>query len=203
MMTLQNIPDNIFYRLVGQAVDTKMVWGTSAQIDSYYIFVRDKRSFEIGRDVDIYKIVSYTQANVYKANKYNYQSVPASPSPERPSSQKNDSLYQSVTIDGQAISRIVCNNKVIWQKQAQSTNNNNGWVQLWQGTLSLDDVSLAAYKIYGFRSGSIDIIKRADELIGSYESINGNTLIARFDHSGNQLLVSGFGQNPVTIYGKN
>lgn len=202
-MTLQNIPDGFFYRLIEQTVDIILVWDKDTQIGSYYISIHDKYSFEYGRNVNIYKIVSSTQADVYKANKYNYKSVSnAAPSPERPSSQKNDSLYQSVTIDGQAISRIICNNKVVWQKQVQSTNN-NGWVQLWQGTLSLDDVSLAAYKIYGFRSGSIDIIKRADELIGSYESINGNTLIARFDHSGNQLLVSGFGQNPVTIYGKN
>ncbi|MGP6382775.1 hypothetical protein ACR9I2_05415 [Streptococcus dysgalactiae subsp. equisimilis] len=202
-MAVQEIPDGFFYRLIEQTVDIILVWDKDTQIGSYYISIHDKYSFEIGRDVDIYKIVSDTQADVYKANKYNYKSVSnAAPSPERPSSQKNDSLYQSVTIDGQAISRIICNNKVVWQKQVQSTNN-NGWVQLWQGTLSLDDVSLAAYKIYGFRSGSIDIIKRADELIGSYESINGNTLIARFDHSGNQLLVSGFGQNPVTIYGKN
>lgn len=202
-MAVQNIPQRVFKQIVDNELARSYSFFRDLQIGQFYIVMSDVRSFEIGRDVDIYKIVSYTQANVYKANKYNYQSVPASPSPERPSSQKNDSLYQSVTIDGQAISRIVCNNKVIWQKQAQSTNNNNGWVQLWQGTLSLDDVSLAAYKIYGFRSGSIDIIKRADELIGSYESINGNTLIARFDHSGNQLLVSGFGQNPVTIYGKN
>lgn len=202
-MAVQEIPDGFFYRLIEQTVDIILVWDKDTQIGSYYISIHDKYSFEYGRNVNIYKIVSDTQADVYKANKYNYQSVQnAAPPSERPSSQKNNSLYQSVTIDGQAISRIICNNKVVWQKQVQSTNN-NGWVQLWQGTLSLDDVSLAAYKIYGFRSGSIDIIKRADELIGSYESINGNTLIARFDHSGNQLLVSGFGQNPVTIYGKN
>ncbi|MFA1355350.1 hypothetical protein [Streptococcus dysgalactiae] len=203
-MAVQNIPQRVFKQIVDNELARSYSFFRDLQIGQFYIVMSDVRSFEAGIDVDIYKIVSDTQADVYKANKYNYQSVQnAAPPSERPSSQKNNSLYQSVTIDGQAISRIICNNKVIWQKQAQSTNNNNGWVQLWQGTLSLDDVSLAAYKIYGFRSGSIDIIKRADELIGSYESINGNTLIARFDHSGNQLLVSGFGQNPVTIYGKN
>lgn len=74
-MTLQNIPDGFFYRLIEQTVDTKMVWANEIQVGSYYITIYDKRSFEYGRNVNIYKIVSSTQADVYKANKYNYQSL--------------------------------------------------------------------------------------------------------------------------------
>lgn len=120
-MAVQEIPDGFFYRLIEQTVDIKLVWDKDTQIGSYYISIHDKYSFEYGGNVNIYKIVSSTQADVYKANKYNYQSVPASPSPKWPSPQKNDSLYQSIKIDGWAISRVICNNHVIWSQSVEQS----------------------------------------------------------------------------------
>ncbi|MFA1326998.1 hypothetical protein ACDK62_08005 [Streptococcus dysgalactiae] len=119
-MTLQNIPDGFFYRLIEQTVDTKLVWDKDTQIGSYYISIHDKYSFESGRNVNIYKIVSSTQADVYKANKYNYQSLskPDTSVPEQPPL-KNKSLYQSITIDGLPIARVICNNQVIWSQSAE------------------------------------------------------------------------------------
>ncbi|QBX24052.1 hypothetical protein Javan172_0049 [Streptococcus phage Javan172] len=119
-MTLQNIPDKIFYRLIEQIVDTELVWDKDTQIGSYYISIQDKYSFESGRDVSIYKIISSTQADVYKANKYNYQSLskPDTSVPEQPPL-KNKSLYQSITIDGLPIARVICNNQVIWSQSAE------------------------------------------------------------------------------------
>lgn len=197
-MSVQEIPKRVFKQIVGDKASAYHTFFRDLQISQFYILMTDSYSFDLGRDVDIYKIISSTQADVYKANKYNYQSV-ATSSPPAP---KNDSLYQSITIDGRSIGRVICNNKVIWQNQGRSTNANGGWQQLWQGTLSLDDVRLPAYRLYLFKSDYDSFIRSATDLIGSYESINGNTLIARYDHSNNQLLISGFGQNPITIYGK-
>ncbi|VTT16051.1 hypothetical protein [Streptococcus dysgalactiae] len=119
-MTLQNIPDGFFYRLIEQTVEAKLVWDKDTQIGSYYISIHDKYSFESGRDVNIYKILSSTQADVYKANKYNYQSLskPDTSVPEQPPL-KNKSLYQSITIDGLPIARVICNNHVIWSQSAE------------------------------------------------------------------------------------
>lgn len=225
-MSVQEIPRRVFKQIVGDKASAYHTFFRDLQISQFYILMTDSYSFDLGRDVDIYKIISSTQADVYKANKYNYQSLsetelsepqpPTSPPPTSPPptfppppplpptiAPKNDSLYQSITIDGRAIGRVVCNNQVVWQKQGRSTSASGGWQQLWQGTLSLDDVRLPAYRTYLFKSGYSTLTKSATDLIGSFESINGNTLIARYDHSNNQLLVSGFGQNPVTIYGKN
>lgn len=117
-MTLQNIPDGFFYRLIEQTVDTKMVWANEIQVGSYYITIYDKRSFEYGRNVNIYKIVSSTQADVYKANKYNYQSLSKpDTSPQKPPTAT--SLYQSITIDGLPIARVICNNQIIWSQSAE------------------------------------------------------------------------------------
>ncbi|QBX14553.1 hypothetical protein Javan141_0057 [Streptococcus phage Javan141] len=117
-MTLQNIPDKIFYRLIEQIVDTELVWDKDTQIGSYYISIQDKYSFESGRNVNIYKIVSSTQADVYKANKYNYQSLSKpDTSVQKPSAAMG--LYQSITIDGLPIARVICNNQVIWSQSAE------------------------------------------------------------------------------------
>lgn len=117
-MTLQNIPDGFFYRLIEQTVDTKMVWANEIQVGSYYITIYDKRSFEYGRNVNIYKIVSSTQTDVYKANKYNYQpSSKPDTSPQKPPTAM--SLYQSITIDGLPIARVICNNQIIWSQSAE------------------------------------------------------------------------------------
>lgn len=215
-MAVQEIKDTFFYKIDGQTVGYSLLPKSGLSLGQFYITISDRYNFNAGRDVDIYKVISSRQADVYKANKYNYQSLSETelsghqpptfpPPPPLPPTiaPKNDSLYQSITIDGRSIGRVICNNKVIWQNQGRSTNANGGWQQLWQGTLSLDDVRLPGYQIYFFKSDYDSFIRSATDLIGSYESINGNTLIARYDHSNNQLLVSGFGQNPVTIYGKN
>ncbi|SQF66359.1 hypothetical protein [Streptococcus dysgalactiae] len=198
-MAMQEIKDTFFYKIDGQTIGYSLLQKSGLSPGQFYIKISDRYNFNAGRDVDIYKIISSTQADVYKANKYNYQSV-ATSSPPAP---KNDSLYQSITIDGRSIGRVICNNQVVWQNQGRSTSASGGWQQLWQGTLSLDDVRLPAYRLYLFKSDYDSFIRSATDLIGSYESINGNTLIARYDHSNNQLLISGFGQNPVTIYGRN
>ncbi|SQB83330.1 phage protein [Streptococcus dysgalactiae] len=117
-MTLQNIPDGFFYRLIEQTVDIILVWDKDTQIGSYYISIHDKYSFEYGRNVNIYKIVSSTQADVYKANKYNYQSLSKpDTSVQKPSAAMG--LYQSITIDGLPIARVICNNQVIWSQSAE------------------------------------------------------------------------------------
>lgn len=117
-MTLQNIPDGFFYRLIEQTVDIILVWDKDTQIGSYYISIHDKYSFEYGRNVNIYKIVSSTQADVYKANKYNYQSLSKpDTSPQKPPTAT--SLYQSITIDGLPIARVICNNQVIWSQSVE------------------------------------------------------------------------------------
>lgn len=88
-MAVQNIPQRVFKQIVDNELARSYSFFRDLQIGQFYIVMSDVRSFEIGRDVDIYKIVSDTQADVYKANKYNYKSVSnAAPSPERPSSQK-------------------------------------------------------------------------------------------------------------------
>ncbi|HEL0682034.1 TPA: hypothetical protein TUW62_000821 [Streptococcus equi subsp. zooepidemicus] len=202
-MSVQEIPKRVFKQIVGDKASAYHTFFRDLQISQFYILMTDSYSFDLGRDVDIYKIISSTQADVYKANKYNYQSLSETElSAPQPPAPKNDSLYQSITIDGRSIGRVICDNQVIWQNQGRSTNANGGWQQLWQGTLSLDDVRLPAYRLYLFKSDYDSFIRSANDLIGSYESINGNTLIARYDHSNNQLLISGFGQNPITIYGK-
>ncbi|WP_338433712.1 hypothetical protein QWH96_03770 [Streptococcus dysgalactiae subsp. equisimilis] len=118
-MSVQEIPDTYFYRLDNQSVDSTLLQKASLIVDQFYIKIGDYYDFYIDKDVDVYKIISSTQANVYKANKYNYQSVPASPSPKWPSPQKNDSLYQSITIDGLPIARVICNNQVIWSQSVE------------------------------------------------------------------------------------
>lgn len=120
-MSVQEIPDTYFYRLDNQSVDSTLLQKASLIVDQFYIKIGDYYDFYIDKDVDVYKIISSTQANVYKANKYNYQSVPASPSPKWPSPQKNDSLYQSIKIDGWAISRVICNNHVIWSQSVEQS----------------------------------------------------------------------------------
>ncbi|HEP1637372.1 TPA: hypothetical protein ACF32X_001169 [Streptococcus pyogenes] len=117
-MTLQNIPDKIFYRLIEQIVDTELVWDKDTQIGSYYISIQDKYSFESGRDVSIYKILSSTQADVYKANKYNYQSL-SKPDTGVTKPPTAIGLYQSITIDGLPIARVICNNQIIWSQSAE------------------------------------------------------------------------------------
>lgn len=118
-MSVQEIPDTYFYRLDGQSINGTLLQKASLVVDQFYIKIDDYYDFYIDKDVDVYKIISSTQANVYKANKYNYQSVPASPSPKWPSPQKNDSLYQSITIDGLPIARVICNNQIIWSQSAE------------------------------------------------------------------------------------
>ncbi|VTT01734.1 hypothetical protein [Streptococcus dysgalactiae] len=117
-MAVQEIPDGFFYRLIEQTVDIKLVWDKDTQIGSYYISIHDKYSFEYGKNVNIYKIVSSTQADVYKANKYNYQSLSKpDTSVQKPSAAMG--LYQSITIDGLPIARVICNNQVIWSQSAE------------------------------------------------------------------------------------
>ncbi|KKC20716.1 phage protein [Streptococcus sp. NCTC 11567] len=117
-MAVQEIPDGFFYRLIEQTVDIKLVWDKDTQIGSYYISIHDKYSFEYGGNVNIYKIVSSTQADVYKANKYNYQSS-SKPDTSVTKPPTAMGLYQSITIDGRAIGRVICNNQIIWSQSAE------------------------------------------------------------------------------------
>lgn len=172
--------------------------GNNLSAGSYYIDYNDTSKFRLNMDLTFYYATSNSDGIAYTANRNNYKDL-------NPNN-KSQNGYQSfgrVIVDGFEIGRIVCNNKLIWQKQGRSTSVSGDWNQLWKGNLSLDDVRLPAYRTYLFKSGNDSFTKPANDLIGSYESINGNTLIARYDNSNNQLLISGLGQNPVTIYGQN
>ncbi|MBM6513440.1 hypothetical protein H7672_02100 [Streptococcus dysgalactiae subsp. equisimilis] len=210
-MSLQEIPRRIFYRITSNGVFATVVSSRDLIVGQCYILVVDKYNFDKGKDVEIYKIISNTKADVYKANKYNYHSVitterePSVPQsrPPEPPPLKNKSLYQSITIDGKQIRRVICDNQTIWQNTNATPKKTNEWQSLWSGILSINEVRLPAYKTYGFRSGPHQIFKRAEDLIGLYDSLNGNTLVARFDSIANELIVSGFGQSTVEIFGKN
>ncbi|EHI70028.1 hypothetical protein ACVRY7_10850 [Streptococcus ictaluri] len=158
-MTLQDIPDNIFYQLVEQAVDTKLVWGKSVQIDSYYISNRDKYRFRAGRDVNIYHIVSSTQADVYAANKYNYQSS-SKPDTSVPKPPTAMGLYQSITIDGRAIARVICNNQVIWSQSVEPQEVYNITAYVDANVSKLNDYAVIDYNqdfaIYGVNWYRVD-----------------------------------------------
>lgn len=201
-MAVQEIPDTYFYRLDSQSIDGTLLQKASLVVDQFYIKIDDYYSFYTDQDVDVYKIISSTQADVYKANKYNYQSS-SKPDTSVTKPPTAIGLYQSITIDGRAIGRVICNNKVIWQNTNAPPKKTNEWQSLWSGILSINEVRLPAYKTYGFRSGPHQIFKRAEDLIGLYDSLNGNTLVARFDSIANELIVSGFGQSTVEIFGKN
>ncbi|OCW99258.1 hypothetical protein Javan117_0009 [Streptococcus phage Javan117] len=114
-MTLQNIPDTDFCRLDNQNVGNPLYKKDSLVVGQFYVKENDFYSFITNKDVNIYKIISSTQANVYKANKSNYQFL----EPPLPSAPKNVSLYQSITIDGRAIARVICNNQVIWSQSVE------------------------------------------------------------------------------------
>ena len=127
-MAIQEIKDTAFYKLDGRTIGYSLLQKSGLSLGQFYITISDQYNFDAGRDVDIYKIISSTQADVYKANKYNYQSLSETelsapqpltfpPPPPLPPTiaPKNDSLYQSITIDGRSIGRVICNNKVIWR----------------------------------------------------------------------------------------
>lgn len=201
-MAVQEIPDTYFYRLDGQSINGTLLQKGSLVVDQFYIKIDDYYSFYTDQDVDVYKIISSTQADVYKANKYNYQSLSKpDTSVQKPPTAMG--LYQSITIDGKQIRRVICDNQTIWQNTNATPKKTNEWQSLWSGILSINEVRLPAYKTYGFRSGPHQIFKRAEDLIGLYDSLNGNTLVARFDSIANELIVSGFGQSTVEIFGKN
>ncbi|SQB56480.1 phage protein [Streptococcus dysgalactiae] len=90
-----------------------------------YILVVDKYNFDKGKDVEIYRIISNTKADIYKVNKYNYQSVitterePSVPQARPPEPPTAMGLYQSITIDGLPIARVICNNQIIWSQSAE------------------------------------------------------------------------------------
>lgn len=117
-MAVQEIPDTYFYRLDSQSIDGTLLQKASLVVDQFYIKIDDYYSFYTDQDVDVYKIISSTQTDVYKANKYNYQSSSKpDTSPQKPPTAT--SLYQSITIDGLPIARVICNNQVIWSQSAE------------------------------------------------------------------------------------
>ncbi|HEP7770465.1 TPA: hypothetical protein VDJ17_001117 [Streptococcus pyogenes] len=158
-MTLQNIPDKIFYRLIEQIVDTELVWDKDTQIGSYYISIQDKYSFESGRDVSIYKILSSTQADVYKANKYNYQSL-SKPDTGVTKPPTAIGLYQSITIDGLPIARVICNNQIIWSQSAEPQEAYNITAYVDANVSKLNDYAVIDYNLdfatYGVNWSRVD-----------------------------------------------
>lgn len=117
-MSVQEIPDTYFCRLDGQSINGTLLQKGSLVVDQFYIKTDDYYSFYTDQDVNVYKIVSSTQADVYKANKYNYQSLSKpDTSVQKPSAAMG--LYQSITIDGLPIARVICNNQVIWSQSAE------------------------------------------------------------------------------------
>lgn len=128
-MAVQEIPRRIFYRITSNGVFATVVSSRDLIVGQCYILVVDKYNFDKGKDVEIYKIISNTKADIYKVNKYNYQSVittarepsvPQAKPPELPTL-KNKSLYQSITIDGLPIARVICNNHVIWSQSVEQS----------------------------------------------------------------------------------
>lgn len=117
-MAVQEIPDTYFYRLDGQSINGTLLQKASLVVDQFYIKIDDYYSFYTDQDVDIYKIISSTQADVYKANKYNYQSL-SKPDTGVTKPPTAIGLYQSITIDGLPIARVICNNQVIWSQSAE------------------------------------------------------------------------------------
>ncbi|HEP6502494.1 TPA: hypothetical protein VC880_001113 [Streptococcus pyogenes] len=118
------------------------------------------------RDVNIYKILSSTQADVYKANKYNYQSsskpdtsVPQPKPPEQPPL-KNKSLYQSITIDGLPIARVICNNHVIWSQSVEQQEVYNITAYVDASVSKLNDSAIIDYNrdfaAYGVNWSRVD-----------------------------------------------
>lgn len=55
---------------------------------------------------------------MYKANKYNYQSL-SKPDTGVTKPPTAIGLYQSITIDGLPIARVICNNQIIWSQSAE------------------------------------------------------------------------------------
>ncbi|SQB31101.1 phage protein [Streptococcus dysgalactiae] len=117
-MAVQEIPDTYFYRLDSQSIDGTLLQKASLVVDQFYIKIDDYYSFYTDQDVDVYKIISSTQADVYKANKYNYQSL-SKPDTGVTKPPTAIGLYQSITIDGLPIARVICNNQIIWSQSAE------------------------------------------------------------------------------------
>ncbi|SQB67287.1 phage protein [Streptococcus dysgalactiae] len=117
-MAVQEIPDTYFYRLDSQSIDGTLLQKASLVVDQFYIKIDDYYSFYTDQDVDVYKIISSTQADVYKANKYNYQSS-SKPDTSVTKPPTAIGLYQSITIDGLPIARVICNNQIIWSQSAE------------------------------------------------------------------------------------
>ncbi|HEQ2096334.1 TPA: hypothetical protein VER64_001139 [Streptococcus pyogenes] len=110
-MAVQEIPKRVFYQITVDGVINSAVFTSKLVVGQNYILMADKYNFDNGRDVDIYNIISDTQADVQQVNKYNYQSLLTN----NVTRQLND-VYQAIYIDNRAIGRIICDNRVIWQK---------------------------------------------------------------------------------------
>ncbi|GET71683.1 hypothetical protein KNZ04_01730 [Streptococcus dysgalactiae subsp. equisimilis] len=117
-MSVQEIPDTYFCRLDGQSINGTLLQKGSLVVDQFYIKTDDYYSFYTDQDVNVYKIISSTQADVYKANKYNYQSL-SKPDTGVTKPPTAIGLYQSITIDGLPIARVICNNQIIWSQSAE------------------------------------------------------------------------------------
>lgn len=124
-MAVQKIPRRIFYRITSNGVFATVVSSRDLIVGQCYILVVDKYNFDKGKDVEIYRIISNTKADIYKVNKYNYQSVitterePSVPQARPPEPPTAMGLYQSITIDGLPIARVICNNQIIWSQSAE------------------------------------------------------------------------------------
>lgn len=124
-MAVQEIPRRIFYRITSNGVFATVVSSRDLIVGQCYILVVDKYNFDKGKDVEIYRIISNTKADIYKVNKYNYQSVitterePSVPQARPPEAPTAMGLYQSITIDGLPIARVICNNQIIWSQSAE------------------------------------------------------------------------------------
>ncbi|HFO0692203.1 TPA: hypothetical protein ACHIL4_001637 [Streptococcus pyogenes] len=124
-MAVQEIPRRIFYRITSNGVFATVVSSRDLIVGQCYILVVDKYNFDKGKDVEIYRIISNTKADIYKVNKYNYQSVitterePSVPQARPPEPPTAMGLYQSITIDGLPIARVICNNQIIWSQSAE------------------------------------------------------------------------------------
>lgn len=158
-MSVQEIPDTYFCRLDGQSINGTLLQKGSLVVDQFYIKTDDYYSFYTDQDVNVYKIISSTQADVYKANKYNYQSLSKpDTSVQKPSAAMG--LYQSITIDGLPIARVICNNQVIWSQSAEPQEAYNITAYVDANVSKLNDYAVIDYNLdfatYGVNWSRVD-----------------------------------------------
>ncbi|MGT2934281.1 hypothetical protein [Streptococcus catagoni] len=117
-MAVQEIPKRLFKQIVGSGTLGSITFFRDLVIGQFYILSVDAYSFDAGRDVDIYKIISSTQADVYRANKNNYQS-PSALEPGVPEYLPKSNL-KAVYVNDKEIASVWYDGTLIYKKVVTS-----------------------------------------------------------------------------------